>query len=109
MIFMPVGGSTIAETLLELAIPLNPEPRQKLETQAGYFSNNHERMQYLDFQRSSLPIVSGAVEAGAKQSKKRVAASGMHWSRAGLENIIALRAASISHAFDDFWQRICPF
>jgi len=32
-----------------LAALANPAGHQKLVAEAGYFSNNHERMQYLDF------------------------------------------------------------
>lgn len=102
-------AAKIAQALLENAPSLDSESGQKLNAEAGYFCNNHERMQYQDFQRVGLPIGSGTIEAGAKQSKKRLAASGMQWSRTGLENIIALRAASMSHSFDDFWRRISPF
>jgi hypothetical protein len=103
-------AEAIAHSLLTLAASTaNPEAREKLESEAGYFSNNHERMQYRDFQLAGLPIGSGTIESGAKRTKKRVASSGMLWSRSGLENILALRAASMSHSFDDLWQRICPF
>lgn len=102
-------ANTIADSLLILAALANPTGREKLESEAGYFSNNHERMQYRDFQQAGLPIGSGTIESGAKRTKKRVASSGMRWSRPGLENMLALRAASMSHSFDDLWQRICPF
>ncbi len=99
----------IADHLLVLAALANPDGRAKLESEAGYFSNNHERMQYHDFQQAGLPIGSGTIESGAKRAKKRVSSSGMRWSRLGLENILALHAAHMSHSFDDFWLRICPF
>jgi hypothetical protein len=99
----------IADSLLVLTALANPDERQKLQSEAGYFSNNHEPMQYRDFQNAGLPIGSGTIESGAKRTKKRVASSGMRWSRPGLENMLALRAASLSHSFDDLWQRICPF
>jgi len=40
-----------------LAALANPAGRQKLESEAGYFSNNFERMQYRDFQQAGLPKV----------------------------------------------------
>ena len=87
----------IADHLLLLAALANPEGRAKLESEAGYFSNNHERMQYRDFQLAGLPIGSGTIESGAKRAKKRVSSSGMRWSRPGFENMIALHAAFMSH------------
>jgi hypothetical protein len=32
----------------------------------------------------------------------------MRWSRAGLENMLPLRAALMSGTFDQLWPRICP-
>ena len=75
----------IADALLLLAALANAETKAKLETEAGYFATNHERMQYHDFQQALLPIGSGTVESGAKQAKHRLAAAGMRWSRTGLE------------------------
>ena len=67
----------IADHLLLLAALANPDGRATLESEAGYFSNNHERMQYRDFQLAGLPIGSGTIESGAKRAKKRVSSSGM--------------------------------
>lgn len=81
----------------------------QLLTEAGFFEANHERMQYQDFRAAGLPIGSGVVESGAKQTKQRVSAAGMRWSRTGLENMLPLRAAVMSGTFDSLWARICPF
>ncbi len=99
----------IADQLRVLAARANPVARAQLESEAGYFTNNHERMQYHDFQQAGLPIGSGTIESGAKRAKKRVSGAGMRWSRAGLENMLALLAAYMSHSFDTFWPRIFPF
>lgn len=98
----------IAERLLTLAALAKPDGKAKLETEAGYFSSNHQRMQYRDFQLAGLPIGSGTVESGAKQTKHRVSAAGMRWSRSGLQNLLPLRAAVMSNAFDYLWQFACP-
>jgi hypothetical protein len=78
---------------------------EQLRTEARYF---HERMQYRDFESAHLPIGSGIVESGAKRAKQRLCAPGMRWSRAGLENMLPLRAALMSGTFDQLWPRICP-
>jgi hypothetical protein len=98
----------IANRLLALAILAKPDGKAKLETEACYFSANHQRMQYRDFQLAALPIGSGTVESGAKQTKQRISAAGMRWSRRGLENLLPLRAALMSNAFDHLWQVACP-
>lgn len=94
---------------LELAAAIaKPETALVLRTEAGYFANNHERMQYRDFQLAQLPIGSGTVESGAKQTKHRVSAAGMRWSRAGLEHILPLRMALMSGCFDSHWLSCAP-
>ena len=100
---------TIADQLRRFAARAQPDHRAQLESEAGYFANNHERMQYRDFQHAGLPIGSGTIESGAKRAKQRVSSSGMRWSRPGLENMLALLSAEMSHSFDDFWSRACPF
>lgn len=100
----------IADGLGLLAAHANPntEAKAKLLTEAGYFASNHERMQYHDFQQARLPIGSGTVESAAKQAKQRVSAAGMRWSRAGLDNLLPLRAAVMSGTFDRLWPKIRP-
>lgn len=100
----------IADALTMLAAHANPNTDAKamLETEAGYFAANHERMQYRDFQHALLPIGSGTVESAAKQAKHRVSAAGMRWSRTGLDNLLPLRAAVMSDSFDLLWPAICP-
>ncbi len=98
----------IATGLFARAGRAMPEGQAKLETEAGYFSAHHQRMQYRDFQRAALPIGSGTVESGAKQTKHRISAAGMRWSRRGLENLLPWRAALMSNAFDHLWHLACP-
>jgi hypothetical protein len=102
------GACEIADTLTLLAALASAETKTKLETEAGYFAANHQRMQYRDFQQALLPIGSGTVESGAKQAKLRLSAAGMRWSRAGLENMLPLRAAVMSNTFNLLWPHICP-
>ena len=97
----------VAMKLLSLAECAKSDAKARLETEAGYFSSNHQRMQYRDFQLAGLPIGSGTVESAAKQTKQRISAAGMRWSRNGLENILPLRAALMSNAFDHLYQVAC--
>ena len=101
-------ANEIAQHLYLAAALAKPDLKDDLETEAGYFADNHERMQYRDFQLAGLPIGSGTVESAAKQTKHRVSAAGMRWSREGLENLLPLRAALMSGSFDAFWQQIAP-
>ncbi len=64
-------------------------------------------MQYQELREQGWPIGSGVVESAAKQFKARVTGAGMRWSRAGAENMLALRAAVLSGSerFDALWSR----
>lgn len=84
-----------------------PESSKALRTAAGYFSRNHDRMQYPDFRDAGWLIGSGSVESGAKQFKIRFSGPGMRWSRPGAENLLPVRAAVMTSRarFDDLWAR----
>lgn len=98
----------LADRLTHRAAMAEPSIKAKLDTEAGYFASNHQRMQYRDFQSALLPIGSGATESAAKQAKQRLSGPGMRWSRAGLENMLPIRAAVMSNSFDAFCRRVCP-
>ena len=73
---------------------------EQLNTAAGYFRTNHQRMHYLQMREEEWPIGSGMVESGAKQFKARFSGPGMRWSRQGAENLLPVRAAVLSGRFD---------
>ena len=71
-----------------------------------YFSNNRARMNYPKFRAMGLCVATGVVEGGCKHIiGSRLKRSGMRWSVAGANAIIALRCAVESNRFDDFWER----
>ncbi|MCY3770020.1 MAG: ISKra4 family transposase [Gammaproteobacteria bacterium] len=74
------------------------------ETATGYFARNRKRMRYAEFRAKGLSVSSAVVEAGCKNVVgTRLKRGGMHWSKAGANNIAALRSTIISNRFDDFW------
>jgi len=85
-----------------------PSHAEALRNEAGYFLNNHRRMQYMQMREQGWPIGSGMVESGCKQFKHRFAGPGMRWSRSGAERLIPIRAAIMSSHFDDLWERSLP-
>jgi hypothetical protein len=84
----------------------HPRCADTLRREAGYFQDNYRRMQYLEVREDGFPIGSGMVESACKQFRARLAGSGMHWSRAGLERLLPIRAAIMSHRFDELWQKV---
>lgn len=88
---------------LEKAARQHTTNADKLLTAAGYFRNNHQRMNYIEMREENWPIGSGVVESGAKQLKARFSGPGMRWSRTGAKNLLPIRAAVLSACFDHMW------
>ncbi len=80
--------------------------REGVNKTLGYFEHNIPRMQYGTFRRAGYFIGSGVVEAGCKTViGARCKQSGMFWSQAGAENILALRCIKNSRQWDSFWKK----
>ena len=78
---------------------------EEVEEKLGFFVRNVSRMQYGTFRAAGYFIGSGVVEAGCKTViGGRCNQSGMFWSQAGAENILALRCINYSRRLDDFWK-----
>ena len=98
------GHATQIAHELETAAQNRPSDAQDLTGAAGYFRNNHRRMNYQEMREEGWAIGSGMVESAAKQFKGRFSGPGMRWSRSGAENLIPVRAAIMSKRFDEIWQ-----
>jgi hypothetical protein len=80
----------------------NDEARKCLD----YVTRNRNRMSYPEFRAQGLCTSTGVVEAGCKTAiGTRLKRSGMHWTVAGANAIIALRCCKLSGRFEDFWER----
>lgn len=76
-----------------------------VEAALHYFVTNVSRMQYGTFRAAGYFIGSGVVEAGCKTViGGRCKQSGMFWSKAGAENILAFRCLHSSRRLDQFWK-----
>lgn len=77
-----------------------------VEKALHYFVSNVSRMQYGTYRAAGYFIGSGVVEAGCKTViGGRCKQSGMFWSKAGAENILALRCIHSSRRLEDFWKQ----
>jgi len=82
----------------------SPEITAALATEADYFERNAERMRYPKFRAMGLFIGSGVIEAGCRTViGARLKRSGMFWTVAGANSIIALRCCRLSSRFEDYW------
>jgi hypothetical protein len=71
----------------------------------NYFEHNVRRMQYGTFRKKGYFIGSGVVEAGCKTViGARCKQSGMFWSQAGAQNVLALRCIERSRQWESFWK-----
>lgn len=70
-----------------------------------YFQHNASFLRYADFRAQGLFIGSGVVEAGCKTLiGRRLKQSGMFWSTAGANAIIAARCTHLSALAEQFWE-----
>jgi hypothetical protein len=83
----------------------NQEVAEKIRTEIEYFVNNAERMRYPRFRKQHLFVGSGVVEAGCKTViGSRLKQSGMFWTVAGANAILALRCCYLNGRFEDYWE-----
>jgi hypothetical protein len=85
---------------------VHAESNDEARTCLDYVTRNQNRMRYPDFRAQGLCTSTGVVEAGCKVAiGTRLKRSGMHWTVAGADAIIALRCCKLSGRFENFWQR----
>lgn len=71
---------------------------------ADYIDRNRDRMRYAEFRALGLCVGSGVVEAGCKTVVgARLKQSGMRWTVAGANDMIALRCCVLSGRYEDYW------
>jgi hypothetical protein len=79
--------------------------QDQLRKEAQYFETNKLRMCYKYFRARGLFVGSGVVEAGCKTVVgQRLKHSGMRWTVAGANAVIALRCRLLSQRWDDLWR-----
>jgi hypothetical protein len=101
--------SRVGEVLDELrqALEAMPQPAESREEKPtdpyhvlfktiGYFEHNQSRMNYTQYRRQGLPIMSGRVESLMKQFNRRVKGTEKFWNENQAEMILQLRAAQLS-------------
>jgi hypothetical protein len=77
---------------------------KKIRNEADYFAANAARMNYPKFRKQHLFVGSGVIEAGCKTViGHRLKQSGMFWTVAGANAILALRCCHLNNRFEDYW------
>ena len=70
---------------------------------ADYIAKNRSRMRYPEFRQQGLCVGSGVVESGCRSVVGRLKRSGMYWTVANANAILALRCCLLSGRYEDFW------
>ena len=99
---LEAGATTALLRALARHAAAHDEARQCID----YIQHNRTRMRYAAFRAAGLCTSTGVVEAGCKVAiGSRLKRTGMHWTEAGANAIIALRCCRLSGRFEDFWER----
>lgn len=78
-----------------------------LATHLAYLEKREAHMQYPTFQAAGWPIGDGAVESANKLVvEARLKGSGMHWTRAHVDPMLALRNIVCNDRWDEAWPQI---
>ena len=89
------GGSASSETL------------ERVRTAVQYLDKRIAQMDYGRFQAAGYPIGSGSVESGNKVVvEARLKGAGMHWARAHVNPMVALRDVLCSERWSEDWAQI---
>ncbi len=90
-------------------LPTSPESKKSMLKQSCYFEHNAPQMRYAEYREKKFFVGSGVVEAGCRTViGERLKQSGMRWSVAGANAILALRCCILSGRFEDFWASRIP-
>jgi hypothetical protein len=94
--------------LTELREVQKTHPPAALLTQnLAYLEKRERQMQYPTYQAQGLPLASGAVESGNKLViEARLKGAGMHWQRAHVNPMVALRNLVCSDRWHADWPRV---
>ena len=87
-------------------LPKDLKENKDARREINYLDKNKEHMRYEQFRQQDLFIGSGVIEATCKNLVgKRLKQSGMEWTVRGANAVIALRCATLSHRFQDYWDQ----
>lgn len=86
---------------------MTQEGRQTVTTSLGYLEKRREQIRYAAFRAQGYPIGSGAVESANKLLvEDRLKGPGMHWSRAHVNPMLALRTLDANERWGEGWPAI---
>ena len=85
----------------------SPETLDNVRTAVQYLEKRRSQMEYARFQATGYPIGSGSVESGNKVVvEARMKGAGMHWARAHVNPMVALRDVLCSDRWEQDWPQM---
>jgi hypothetical protein len=82
-------------------------PAQARDQALAYFTKRLAQLQYATFRAAGYPIGSGSTESANKLVvEARLKGSGMHWARAHVNPLVALRTIACANRWNEAWPRI---
>lgn len=94
---------------LRLLYPRKTSLPDDVRQAVGYLFNNRRRMHYDAYRKAGYPIGSGTIESACKTLvQARMKQAGMHWSRSGAQNMLALRTLLLSNRWHELASLTAP-
>ena len=104
------GVRQVLTALARLPVDTAADPSLAAAARDGamaYFTKRLGQVQYAAFQAAGYPIGSGSTESANKVVVEvRLKGSGMHWARAHVNPLVALRTVACSDRWAEAWPRI---
>jgi hypothetical protein len=104
------GVRQVLIALSRLPIQLAADPVAAAEARdrtLTYFTKRLAQVDYATFQAAGYPIGSGSTESANKiVVEARLKGSGMHWARAHVDPLVALRTVACADRWAEIWPRI---
>ena len=104
------GARQVLSALAKLPAQHASDPRAAADVRdrtMAYFTKRLMQVRYADFQVAGYPIGSGSTESANKMVvEARLKGSGMHWARAHVDPLVALRSVACANRWSEVWPRI---
>jgi hypothetical protein len=104
------GARQVLSAVARLPIQRALDPTAATEARdrtVAYFTKRLAQVHYAAFQAAGYPIGSGSTESANKiVVEARLKGSGMHWARAHVDPLVALRTVACANRWPEVWPRI---
>jgi hypothetical protein len=104
------GARQVLAALARLPVQAATDPSAAADVRdrtLAYFTKRLPQVRYAEFQAAGYPIGSGSTESANKVVvETRLKGSGMHWARAHVDPLVALRTIACTSRWPEAWPRI---